>query len=308
MNALTYYDAARHALQIASSVDEVKDFRDKAQAMAAYARQANDTELVAWATEIKVRAERKAGQMLAEMPKNAGAKGIGTSVLVSCEDTPKTLSEMGISYDQSSRWQKLAAISDEKFEHAVAAAKEVAGEVTTAAMLRFERSENVHVGHNSGDNEWYTPSEFIESARKVMGGIDCDPASSKIANKTVKAEIYYTAQEDGLLQIWGKNVWLNPPYAQPLIGQFIDGLAKRFVSGEVQQACVLVNNATETQFFQKLLESSSAVCFPKSRIKFIDPDGNPSGAPLQGQALIYFGKARDRFFDEFCNFGKVLYA
>jgi len=134
---LTKYDAARHALQVASTVDEVKDIRDKAEAMAAYARQARDTELIKWATEIKVRAERRAGQMLAEMPKATGAKGVGPIAVPSCDrNQPPTLAEIGITKNDSSRWQKLAAVSDEQFEAAVAAAKDVAGEVTTAAMMR----------------------------------------------------------------------------------------------------------------------------------------------------------------------------
>lgn len=131
MSELIKYDAARFALQQAVAVDEVKDIRDKAQAMALYAKQAKDTELVQWATEIKVRAERRAGQMLAELGLKPGPKTISSSVL-----------PIEISKTQSSRWQKLAAVPEDQFEQAVAAAKEVAGEVTTAAMLRVERALN----------------------------------------------------------------------------------------------------------------------------------------------------------------------
>ena len=139
MHALTKYDAARYALSVAVEVDEVKDIRDKAEAMAAYARQAKDTELVQWATEIKVRAERRAGQMLAEMPK---AKGGNPNLPTSNTMVPveKTLSDIGITKNESSRWQKLAAVTDTQFEEAVASAKEVAGEVTTAAMLRAAKA------------------------------------------------------------------------------------------------------------------------------------------------------------------------
>lgn len=138
MSNLVKYDSARFALQQAVEIDEVKDIRDKAQAMAAYARQANDTQLVEWATEIKVRAERKAGQMLADMPKNPGQ--LNNSSRSHDATATKTLSELGINKTQSSRWQKLAAVSDDQFEEAIVAAKEVAGEVTTAAMLRIEKS------------------------------------------------------------------------------------------------------------------------------------------------------------------------
>ncbi len=138
---LTKYEAARNALQVARTVDEVKDIRDKAEAMAAYARQAHDTELIKWATEIKVRAERRAGQMLAEMPKASGAKGVGPIAVTSCDrNQPPTLADIGVTKNESSRWQKLAAVSDEQFESAVAAAKDVAGEVTTAAMMRAAKA------------------------------------------------------------------------------------------------------------------------------------------------------------------------
>jgi hypothetical protein len=42
----------------------VKDIRDKAEVMATYARQAKDTELIQYTTEIKVRADRQCGQLL----------------------------------------------------------------------------------------------------------------------------------------------------------------------------------------------------------------------------------------------------
>lgn len=137
MTSLIKYDSARFALQQAVEIDEVKDIRDKAQAMAAYARQANDTQLVEWATEIKVRAERKAGQMLSDMPKNPGQLKNSSR---SHDATTTTLSDLGINKTQSSRWQKLAAVPEDQFEQAIQAAKEVAGEVTTAAMLRIEKA------------------------------------------------------------------------------------------------------------------------------------------------------------------------
>lgn len=163
-----------------------------------------------------------------------------------------------------------------------------------------------HVANNSGNNEWYTPANIITAAREAMGSIDIDPASSDIANQTVQAATYFTAETNGLAQEWPGNVWMNPPYAQPLIADFSAALAEKVKVGEVRQACVLVNNGTETAWFQTLLDVASAVCLVKTRVKFVDPNGKPS-APLQGQAVIYIGKESQRFADAFCSFGKVLY-
>ena len=140
MNALVRYEAARTALAEAHRVDEVKDIRDKAEAMAAYARQAKDSELIQYATEIKVRAERRCGELLTRTEKNMGATAPGTARGTTRSNdatasTP-TLADMGLTKDESSRYQQLAAMPDEHFETAVATAKATAGEVTTAFMLR----------------------------------------------------------------------------------------------------------------------------------------------------------------------------
>ena len=62
--SLLRYDAACHALSLAKSVDEAKDIRDKAEAIRAYARQAKNKELEIDAVEIRIRAERRLGELL----------------------------------------------------------------------------------------------------------------------------------------------------------------------------------------------------------------------------------------------------
>lgn len=157
-----------------------------------------------------------------------------------------------------------------------------------------------HVANNSGNNEWYTPAELIEAARNTMGEINLDPASNPIANKVVKADKYYTAEDNGLDKIWSGNVWLNPPYASDLIEKFIDKLVSE--RNNYTQAIVLVNNATETVWFNKIIDISAAVCFPKSRVKFYMPNGK-TGAPLQGQAVLYIGENSNSFVNAFSKIG-----
>lgn len=171
--------------------------------------------------------------------------------------------------------------------------------------LRKQLGIKAHVGQNAGDNDWYTPSEYIDAAREVMETIDLDPASTAAANKTVKAERFYSQVDNGLEQDWEGRVWMNPPYAQPLIAQFCDKLVQSIESGDVPESCVLVNNATETEWFQKLLSIATSVCLPCSRVKFWKPNGDVA-TPLQGQAVFYFGEYADHFESVFSQFGAIV--
>src|SRR5262249_28007276 len=132
MTALIRYDAARKAIAAAHRVDEARKIRDKAEAVRTYAKLAGDLEMQNMAAEIRLRAERRAGQLLLEMEKNPGTRGTarppkdGTKVERSSKSTahPPKLDEIGITKDQSSKWQRLALLVDEStFERALIQAR-----------------------------------------------------------------------------------------------------------------------------------------------------------------------------------------
>lgn len=163
------------------------------------------------------------------------------------------------------------------------------------------------------NNEWYTPGKFIEAARAVMGGIDLDPASTPLANETVRASNFFTEEDNGLQQCWYGRVWLNPPFERRQTrgrktnqGIWINRLVKEYESGNVQQAILLTTCRPDTEWFEQLWRYP--ICFARKKVGFYTPE---AGQILQevsrahGTLFVYLGPDNERFKAVFGRFGHI---
>jgi phage N-6-adenine-methyltransferase len=307
--SLVRYDAACRALAEAKSVDEVKDILDKSVALKAYARQAKNKDMEADAAEIRIRAERRIGEMIeaqreADLLSKGGRPSKKTGSATDPVSKKPSFEEAGIDKHLADRSRKAAKLEETDFEERLVGLRDrITSESKKAALDIFGSDPRGTTG--TGENEWHTPAEYIERARQVLGKIDLDPASSEAAQATVMAEQYFSKDDSGLGHFWYGKVWLNPPYAQPLIADFIAKLVEEIEAEHTEEAIALTHNYTDTSWFQSAAASARAICFTRGRIRFVSPDGTLA-APTQGQAFFYFGPNSQKFVEEFADVGFIV--
>lgn len=134
MNYLQAWDGLRNAIDYAHSVIDLRKIRDQAEAYRYALKVAGESrEVVRKAEEIKLRAERRAGELLQSMEKQRP----GTYQQRYKDDTldlPKTYKEIGITKIDASKWQRIASIPLKDFEHWIS----TSGEISSAGALRLE--------------------------------------------------------------------------------------------------------------------------------------------------------------------------
>lgn len=158
-------------------------------------------------------------------------------------------------------------------------------------------------------DSWYTPKIYVDSAKTVMEGgdlIELDPFSSMFANEQrmdghgspwrIARRIF--TEDDSALEksTWRhkhgrpvRSVWMNPPYSAGLIRQAVDKFLDEWNQGSILQAIVLVNNATDTRWFEALASKAAAFCWTNHRIAFETYDGKSVSGNTRGQTFVFFG-------------------
>jgi hypothetical protein len=180
------------------------------------------------------------------------------------------------------------------------------GELVDLPEIDFSSTTKLPANYSSESNEWYTPEEYIDSVREVLGCIDLDPASCEFANRTVEAARIFTETDDGLSREWLGRVFLNPPYGttddrESRAGAFCRKAIAEYQAGRVTEAIILVNSV-HSQNWQRPLYSFP-VCFVDHRIEFVDQNGTANPNPTFGNIFVYLGPNVRRFAEEFRRHG-----
>ena len=148
---LIKYDAACHALAEAKTTDEVMHIRDKAEGMRAYAKMAKNREMEMDAAEIRMRAERRLGEMIRAQKETVGLGSPGFRAKLNIGSPrnpmfsfPPSLAEAGIDKHLANCARELAAVPEEEFEGMIAGWREdIVGantRVTTNLLRAGERA------------------------------------------------------------------------------------------------------------------------------------------------------------------------
>ena len=117
---LVKYDAACRAVAEAKTIDDVKEIQNRAEAARAYAKQAKNRQMEIDAVEIRVRAERRLGEILIEIKRNDFGLVQGVHGHTERAKKPRvTLADLGIDSDLSSMSQRLAQLPSDTFEREI---------------------------------------------------------------------------------------------------------------------------------------------------------------------------------------------
>ena len=159
--------------------------------------------------------------------------------------------------------------------------------------------------------EWYTPPLYIDAVRAVLGKIDLDPCSCAVANETVRAEEFITREQDALHISWPlvSTLYCNPPYSAGVVGKFVERILEHYDSGGFKSGIVLINNVSDTKYWQRLARASALYCMTDHRISFINQQGEQLKQNTRGQTLFLLTAAnstiQNQFIESFQRFGVI---
>lgn len=300
-------DEAVMEVQKAATVEEAFAMADHAHNVELLSeREGYAGEAEAEALYIKQFARRRIGQLTALLPKDKPgrkAKAKGGAEIGPAERTyskGEVLAKLNLSKQRVSEYERMGRVPDGEFKERIDRAREEAEKKNDPSNVTRRTNSTKYDSDSCG-----TPSKYVESARKVLGGvIHCDPASNAFAQNTVRALRFYTKDDSSLEIPWDwPTIWLNQPYSRGLVSAFANKLCDEYAAHRFA-AINLINSATDTDWYQRMVRTCSAICQPDHRISF-EIMGAPAVGNLYSQTFFYLGNDVKAFAEEYRQYGAI---
>lgn len=178
-------------------------------------------------------------------------------------------------------------------------------------------------GTKMANDGWMSPPEIMDRVYDLFGSYpSLDPFSNYKANKRIKATTFFSERRNALKKDWAVEdpmyVYANPPYSYPAIEDCVDKFIEEFFHwrgihpaneklGKRTKWVIVTNSSTSANWYQRLVANCDAVCLPKKRIGFIDPDtGKAKKNNDRPQSIFFFGWPVQEFQECFSDLGTII--
>jgi|GEM_PF-494624 len=156
--------------------------------------------------------------------------------------------------------------------------------------------------YSSKSDQHFTPDVVLERVRRVAP-IGLDPCANENAIVNARHEFLLSSGIDGLREDWRGygTVFVNPPYSN------IADWARKLVHEAARniEIIALLPSRTDTRWMHDyILETATAVCFWRGRLKFSNAKNS---APFPS-LVAYWGPNEERFRNAFDDVGWVMLA
>lgn len=149
--------------------------------------------------------------------------------------------------------------------------------------------------------DYFTPPELVDAARRAMGDIDLDAASHPIANRTLRIPDYFHINRSAFENDWYGRVWLNPPYGNN--APWFERIVRFLDEGSVDQLCMLSPVwAFTTEQAKPVMRRSAATVLLSPTPRFWGNANNRTGVN-HPHAIVYFGSRAAEFLTAFAPHG-----
>jgi phage N-6-adenine-methyltransferase len=139
------------------------------------------------------------------------------------------------------------------------------------------------IHYSSKTNEWYTPQPLYDKLNAKYN-FNLDPCAT---SENAKCDKYFTKEDNGLIQQWDGNVFVNPPYGRE-IKQWVEKAYEEWLRDKNRVIVMLIPARTDTRYWHDwIFPYASDITFIKGRIKF---GGSNKDAPFPSAIVVFGGE------------------